>query len=67
MLPNGVHQWYFKNSQQPDEVLLVKCFDSSTRPDLARRAPHSAFEDPSMADCGHRESIETRALVFYNE
>ncbi|KAI0525880.1 hypothetical protein F5B22DRAFT_257942 [Xylaria bambusicola] len=67
MLPNGAHQWYFKNRQQPDEVLLVKCFDSATLPGLARRAPHSAFEDPDMADCGHRESIETRALVFYDD
>ncbi|KAI0542947.1 hypothetical protein GGR58DRAFT_509783 [Xylaria digitata] len=67
MLPNNAHQWYFKNAQGPDEALLIKCFDSATRPGLARRAPHSAFEDPDMADSGHRESIEARALVFYNE
>ncbi|KAI1306901.1 hypothetical protein F5Y03DRAFT_394336 [Xylaria venustula] len=67
VLPSELHQWYFKNAQEPNEVLLVKCFDSATEPGLARRAPHSAFEDPDMADCGHRESIETRALVFYIE
>ncbi|KAI0427275.1 hypothetical protein F5Y09DRAFT_333485 [Xylaria sp. FL1042] len=67
MLPNDVHQWYFKNAQEPDEALLVKCFDSATTPGMARRAPHSAFEDLDMADCESRESIEARALVFYNE
>ncbi|KAI1369685.1 hypothetical protein F5Y08DRAFT_100541 [Xylaria arbuscula] len=67
MLPNDRHRWYFKNLQGPDEALLVKCFDSATTPGLARRAPHSAFEDAEMANCGHRESIETRALVFYDE
>ncbi|GAW12094.1 hypothetical protein ANO14919_014520 [Xylariales sp. No.14919] len=67
MLPNDVHRWYFKNAQRPDEALLVKCFDSATRPGLARRAPHSAFEDSEMAECGRRESIEARALVFYDE
>ncbi|KAI3337666.1 hypothetical protein F4824DRAFT_488995 [Ustulina deusta] len=67
MLPNDVHQWYFKNAQEPDEALLVKCFDSAIMPGLARRTPHSAFEDPEMADYGHRESIEARALVFYDE
>ncbi|KAI1819150.1 hypothetical protein F4861DRAFT_166684 [Xylaria intraflava] len=67
MLPNDAHQWYFKDGQKPDEVLLIKCFDSATTPGLARRAPHSAFEDPSMADCEPRESIEARALVFYDD
>ncbi|KAI0871560.1 hypothetical protein GGS24DRAFT_54805 [Hypoxylon argillaceum] len=67
MLPNDAHQWYFKNALGPDEVLLIKCFDSATTPGLARRVPHSAFEDPSMVDSGHRESIEARALVFYDD
>ncbi|KAI8956130.1 hypothetical protein F4801DRAFT_2907 [Xylaria longipes] len=67
MLPNDAHRWYFKNAQEPDEALLIKCFDSATTPGLARRVPHSAFEDPDMADCGHRESIEARALVLYDE
>ncbi|KAI0196026.1 hypothetical protein EV127DRAFT_497347 [Xylaria flabelliformis] len=67
MLPNDAHQWYFKNAQEPSEALLIKCFDSATAPGLARRVPHSAFEDPDMADCGHRESIEARSLVFYDD
>ncbi|KAI2464100.1 hypothetical protein F4781DRAFT_86526 [Annulohypoxylon bovei var. microspora] len=63
--PRATHRWYFKYMQRPDEVLLIKCFDS----DLAvpaRRAPHSAFEDAEQKDGESRESIETRALVFYD-
>ncbi|KAI0408995.1 hypothetical protein F4802DRAFT_547336 [Xylaria palmicola] len=67
MLPNDAHRWYFKNAQETDEVLLIKCFDSATTAGLARRVPHSAFEDPDMADCRSRESIEARALVLYDD
>jgi hypothetical protein len=67
MLPNDAHRWYYKHAQGPDEALLIKCFDSATAPGLARRVPHSAFEDPDMNYRASRESIEARALVFYNE
>ena len=63
--PVGGHRWHFKYRQGPGEVLLIKCFDS--RPDVARRALHSAFEDPDHAADDYRESIETRALLFYDE
>lgn len=59
------HRWHFKYRQEPGEVLLIKCFDS--RADVARRALHSAFEDPEQVDAEYRESIETRALLFYDE
>ncbi|KAI1470528.1 uncharacterized protein F4812DRAFT_268902 [Daldinia caldariorum] len=59
------HRWYYKHAQRPDEVLLVKCFDSDERVP-ARRAPHSAFEDREYEDREARESIEARALVFYD-
>ena len=49
----------------PDEVLLLKCYDSSTD-GRARFAPHSAFTDPTApADAPLRESIELRTLVFH--
>jgi hypothetical protein len=58
-------QWYFVSEMDTDEVLLIKCFDSSTRDGLARRCPHSAFEWRDDADSGSaRESIEIRCLVF---
>ncbi|KAI0888763.1 uncharacterized protein GGS22DRAFT_184342 [Annulohypoxylon maeteangense] len=62
--PGSTHRWYYKHSQQPSDVLLIKCFDSDTTIP-ARRAPHSAFEDPEQEGAGARESIETRALLFY--
>ncbi|KAK0638497.1 hypothetical protein B0T16DRAFT_421263 [Cercophora newfieldiana] len=61
--PNKGHKWYFKYAQRPDEVTLIKCFD--TREDVARRVPHSAFVDEREEDKEARESIEVRALVFY--
>ncbi|KAI4859850.1 hypothetical protein F4820DRAFT_138951 [Hypoxylon rubiginosum] len=63
--PAHTHQWYFKYAQQPDEVLFIKCFDSDERVP-ARRAPHTAFENVEEKDGESRESIETRALVFYD-
>ncbi|KAK4215076.1 hypothetical protein QBC37DRAFT_372380 [Rhypophila decipiens] len=63
--PNPRHRWYFKYAQRPDEVTLIKCFDSKEEQGLARRVPHSAFVDPAEEDKEDRESIEVRALVFY--
>lgn len=59
------HEWYFKYAQQPDEVLLIKCFDSVADGKVARRAPHSAFQDPRHVEDALRESIEIRTMVFY--
>jgi len=61
--PNPRHKWYFKYAQRPDEVTLIKCFDS--RKDVARRVPHTSFVDSAEEGKEERESIEVRALVFY--
>ena len=59
------HQWYYVPDMVPDEVLLLKCFDSS-KDGVARFAPHTAFLDPTApADAPPRESIELRTLVFH--
>jgi hypothetical protein len=50
--------------QTPEEVLLIKCFDSKTD-GRARRVPHSSFVDQEFEDQDKRESIEVRALVFH--
>ncbi len=63
--PSPAHRWFFKHAQTPDEVMLIKCFD--TAHDVARRVPHAAFPDPAHEDKAPRESIEIRALVFYGE
>ncbi|KAL2259719.1 hypothetical protein VTK26DRAFT_6510 [Humicola hyalothermophila] len=65
--PNPAHRWYFKYAQRPDEVTLIKCFDSVDKPGVARRTPHSSFIDPAEEDKELRESIEVRALVFYDQ
>ncbi|KAI1080590.1 amino acid permease-domain-containing protein [Whalleya microplaca] len=60
------HQrWYYKHALTPEEVLLIKCFDSKTD-GRARRVPHTAFSDPRAGDdVPSRESIEVRCLVFH--
>ena len=48
-----------------DEALLLKCHDSA-QDGIARFAPHTAFEDPTVtAEVLPRESIELRTLVFH--
>lgn len=62
--PNENHRWHYLKEQRPDEVLLIKCFDSKTD-GRARRVPHSAFVDESTIHEEARESIEVRSLVFH--
>ncbi len=62
---NPAHQWFYVPEMQPNEALLLKCFNSATD-GRARFAPHTAFEDPTApADVPPRESIELRTLVFH--
>lgn len=63
---NESHKWFFLREQSPEEVLLIKCFDSKTD-GRARRAPHSAFVDEEFENESKRESIEVRALVFHED
>ncbi|QSZ31932.1 hypothetical protein DSL72_001501 [Monilinia vaccinii-corymbosi] len=60
------HKWNYLYKQRPEEVLLIKCFDSKTD-GRARRVPHSAFVNPEHEGEPARESIEVRALVFYED
>lgn len=61
---NPNHKWYYKHRLTPDDVLLIKCFDSNTT--VARRSLHSAFEDPTHRDKESRQSIEVRCLVLHD-
>jgi hypothetical protein len=62
---NPQHRWYYVPDMQPDEALLIKCFDSWDY-GPARFTAHSAFDDPtSLADAPPRESIEARTLVLF--
>jgi hypothetical protein len=58
------HQWYYKNRMTPEDVLLIKCFDSCKS--VARRSLHSAFEDWEQRNEESRQSIEVRCLVCYD-
>ncbi|KAI0648328.1 hypothetical protein C8Q79DRAFT_905919 [Trametes meyenii] len=59
-------EWYYLSNQTPEEVILIKCFDSAE--DRARLTAHTAFEDKTAPkDAPHRQSIEIRALVFDTE
>lgn len=61
---NPAHKWYYASNMQPEECLLVKCFDSLTD-GTARCTPHSAFtteQDEGPA----RESIEVRCIVIWD-
>ncbi len=63
---NPAHRWYYAPDMQPNEALLLKCFDSA-RDGRARFMPHTSFTDPNApADMLPRESIETRTLAFFD-
>ncbi|KAF4966971.1 hypothetical protein FSARC_5410 [Fusarium sarcochroum] len=70
--PNDGHKFYYAKDMTPEEVMLIKCFDSKSevhpggRHGLAGYTPHTAFVDPNTpADAKGRQSIEVRCLVFY--
>lgn len=64
---NESHKWFYKRGLTPEEVLLIKCFDSKVD-GRARRVPHTAFVDETVSDdAPPRESIEVRCLVFHED
>lgn len=62
---NPAHRWYYAPDMRPDEVLLLKCYDS-LRDGRARFMPHTSFVDPGAPNPPPRESIELRTLVFFD-
>jgi len=64
---NEGHRWKYLKGMTPEELVLIKCMDSITDGSVALCTPHTAFTDPTTpADAKPRESIELRALVFYD-
>lgn len=62
---NPDHRWFYVPNLQPDEILLLKTFDSATD-GTARYMPHSAFADPATRPgTEKRQSIESRVLAFF--
>jgi hypothetical protein len=70
--PSEGHKFYYMKDMTPEEVMLLKCFDSAGEGEslgkkgLAVRTPHTAFVDPQTPESAPgRQSIEVRCLVFY--
>jgi hypothetical protein len=62
---NRQHRWYYFPLMSPDEVLLLKIYDSAGD-GVARLTAHTAFDDPSSPpDARPRRSIELRTLLFF--
>ncbi|KAK7047102.1 hypothetical protein VNI00_006767 [Paramarasmius palmivorus] len=65
---NPDHEWKYLRGMSPEEVILIKCYDSIEDGSVAVFTPHTAFADPTTPEGSpFRESIELRALVFYDD
>lgn len=59
------HKWWYFPKMTPDQVILLKTFDSETD-GRARFVGHTAFIDPtSPENAPMRESVEIRTIVFF--
>ena len=64
---NPAHRWHYVPAMRPEEALLIKGYDSATD-GRARLSAHGAFDDPETPPgTPPRESIEVRALVFWED
>jgi hypothetical protein len=58
---------YWCTEMMPTDVMLLKTYDSHGNEEIAQLAPHSAFKNPlAPANARPRESIEVRAMVFFD-
>ncbi|KAJ7052797.1 hypothetical protein C8F01DRAFT_565938 [Mycena amicta] len=65
---NPKQRWTYFSGVKPEELILIKCFDSRQDGTVARFTPHTGFSDPATPEgTPLRESIELRALVFYDD
>jgi hypothetical protein len=62
---NPNQRYYYFPRMQPDEAVLIRCYDSALE-GPHRFSAHTGFDDPETpADAPTRESIEVRTLVFF--
>ena len=61
---NPTHRWYYFSEMRTDEALLIRIYDSATD-GRARLSFHTSFENRLSPNAPPRESIEARALVFF--
>lgn len=58
------HRWLYFPDLQPEETLLIKCYDSEAG--RARFTAHSAIDDPNTPEGAlPRQSIEIRTFAFF--
>ncbi|KAJ4350300.1 uncharacterized protein N0V89_008921 [Didymosphaeria variabile] len=62
--PSSAYKFYYLSQQQTDETMVMPQSDSAGLTGV----PHTAFPNPWAAgETGGRESIESRALVYYKD
>ena len=62
---NPAHRWFWFPQMTREEALVFKVYDTDASAGV-RFTAHTAFDDPNTPpDAAIRESIEMRALVFY--
>ncbi len=60
------HEWYWFPQQKPNEVSMLKCYDSVTDGSVSRWSFHSACIDPTApAEARCRKNIVVRSYVFF--
>ena len=65
LMHNPKHRWYYFPRMRRDEALVFKVYDSA-KDGRARFTPHTSFDDPTTPPGARaRQSIEARALAFF--
>jgi hypothetical protein len=59
------HRWWYFPDMTPDEVILIKFYDSDRRG--AWRCPHTAFRDTTRPDARERRSMEFRGIAYFSK
>ena len=60
------HEWYWIPRQKPNEVSMLKCYDSVADGSVSRWSFHTACQDPTVpADAPCRKNVVVRSYVFF--
>jgi hypothetical protein len=60
------HDWYWLPEQEPNEVSMLKCYDSVTDGSVSRWSFHTACIDPTAPDDAPcRRNVVVRSYVFF--
>ena len=60
------HEWYWFPHQEPNEVSMLKCYDSITDGSVSRWSFHTACIDPTASDGAPcRKNVVVRSFVFF--